>query len=141
MTERRFTLGLLGVCALVMLTGCGTGGQYWELSVYGDVKTVDGEQTFDGRVELHGKTGGVTVRDVRVVFVGTDNTTIKSVPIGDLDGTHRRENLTVRLNQTPQSIRVIADRVKSPENARHAFTGLTLTESGDYRQYDQNTTG
>ena len=56
MTGTRLTLGLLAVCALVMLTGCGTGGQYWELSVYGDVKTVDGERTFDGRVELHGKT-------------------------------------------------------------------------------------
>jgi hypothetical protein len=140
MTGTRFTLGLLAVCALVMLSGCGMEDQVWDLSVNGNLKPVDDEFVFNGTVELGGKTGNVTVHDVRVKFVAADNTTIKSVRVGRLNDTDRLENIIIRLNQKPQYVQVTASHVESPENARYGFSGLTLTEDGDYRPYYQNTT-
>jgi hypothetical protein len=114
--------------------------QVWEISVRGEGETVNETFVFDGRVSIGGNFGNVVVKDVRVEFLTADNTSIKTVRIGQINVTNQRENLTVRLNQTPAYIRVVADDVKSPEDARYAFSGLRRTESGDYQEYTQETT-
>ena len=139
MTDFSSTLGLIAVCAMIMLSGCPTHDQAWNLSMHGSVDTVDDQVVFDGRVELGGMYGGVEVDDVRVVFVAADNTTINSVPVDQFNTTDRIENLTVSLDQKPQYIRVVAGRIESPEEARYHFGGLMLTENGEYRPYDQET--
>lgn len=140
MTRRRFTIGIVAVCIMVVLGGCGMAEQVWYLSVHGDVESVDDQQVFDGRVALEGKFGGVTAHGVHVQFIGANRSIIKSIHVGQLNGTNRRENITVRLDRKPQYVRVVAGRIESPEDARHSLSGLELTEDGDYRPYYQNTT-
>lgn len=131
---------IVAVCALIVLSGCPTHDQVWRLSVDGDADTVDGHAVFDGSVELGGMYGGVTVHDVRVVFVAADNTTIKSIPVGQFNTTDRIENLAISLDQKPQYVKVLAGHIESPKDARYDFSGLMRTENGDYRTYYQETT-
>ncbi|MFC7046959.1 hypothetical protein ACFQH6_17520 [Halobacteriaceae archaeon GCM10025711] len=125
---------------MVVLSGCGMEEQVWELRVRGDGEMTNETFVFDGRVAIGGNLENVSVSDVRVQFLTEDNTTIRTVRVGDFGGAARRENLTIRLNQTPQYIRVVAGEVELPENARYGFSGLRRTDAGDYREYTQETT-
>ena len=131
---------IVAVCVLVVLSGCATHDKVWSLSLHGSVDTVEGEPVFDGMVQLGGNTGHTTVSDVRVVFVTGDNTTIESVPVGQLNTTDRIENLTVPLDRKPQFIRIVAGRIDAPEDAEYDVSGLKLTENGGYRPFYQETT-
>lgn len=139
MTDFSSTLGLIAVCAMVMLSGCAMHDKVWSLSMHGNVDTVEGDPVFDGMVQLGGNTGHTTVYDVRVVFVAADNTTIKSVPVGQLNTTDRIENLTVSLDRRPRYIRIVIGRIDAPEDADHDVSGLRLTENGEYRPFYQET--
>lgn len=138
MTGRRQTLGLVVVCVLVLLSGC-TGEQVWDLSVRGEGETVNESFVFDGRVVIGGKLGNTTVHNARVEFLTANRTVIKTVWVGDLSRAMHRKNLSVRLSQTPEYIRVVADSVTTHENAQYAFSGLQRIESGGYREYTQQT--
>lgn len=125
--------------APVLLSGC-LSEQVWELRVRGDAEMTNETFVFDGRVTIGGKLGNVTVHDVRVRFLTADNTTIRTVRIGDFGGTERRKDLSVHLNQTPVYVQVVAAEVDSPEDARYGFSGLRRTETGEYVEYTQETT-
>lgn len=91
-------------------------------------------------VELSGNSGGVTVHDVHVSFIAANNRTLKSVHVGHFNGTGRLKNITVHLEQKPQYVHVTAGSIESPDEARYSFSGLKLTDDGDYRPYYWKTT-
>lgn len=141
MIQSRRTFGLLAVCVLVMLSGCGMSEQVWSLSVRGTGDSVNDGFRFDGTVDLGGKAGGVTIHDVRVVFVAANGTTIETVAIGRLNSSHRVENVSVTLETAPRRIRVVAGHIESPDDARYSFSGVKRTGPDDgYTPYTQNST-
>lgn len=141
MIRNRHTFGLIAVCVLVVLSGCGMTEQVWSLNVRGSGEPVDDGFVFNGTVYLGGNSGEVVVHDVRVVFVTANGTPVETVRIGRLNSSYRMKNVTVTLDAPPRRVRVVAGEVESPSDARYSFSGVRRTGPDDgYSPYTQNRT-
>lgn len=110
----------------------------WDLAigVYETRTAENGSFRFHGDVTIAGSTGRPRAVGVHVEFVGQNNTTLRAVDLGDfgVDAQDHR-NVSVWLRQTPERIRLTAERIESADNAEWFIGGLVRGEDNQYREY------
>lgn len=143
---RRLILSLLAGSLIVIFlagiflyagVGCST-TMTWglEAGVY-ETETANNETfVFRGEIGMTGSTGQPEVRDVELVFLAANGSSLRTVPVGDFGiSAQRFRNVTVELSERPHHIEPRPGRIDAEPDAGWYVVGLAWT--GD--RYEQVT--
>ena len=138
----KLLIGSLTVIALAGIflyagVGCST-TMAWglEAGVYDTETANNGTFVFRGEIGMTGSTGQPEVRDVDLVFLAANGSSLGTVPVGDFGiSAQRSRNVTVRLPERPHRIEPRPGRIDAEPDAEWYVVGLAWT--GD--RYEQDT--
>ena len=135
--ERKKLLAVVSLCLLLALAGCnGTKPVLVEVDLE-DV-SAEGEQVrFVGNASLEGRGHFATVHDVLLVFVADDGSTMRTIPIGTMNGTagvgFTRVDYNTTLFEPPEELRLRIDTVDKPTDADLIVKGKRLEDEDELR--------